>query len=150
MAFNCQLLSQEGPSQMFDMVCGRVFAVIIIIIFLFCYDYQLQRMNKNYIIIISYFLNNFHVILIARFSKIQSNYQKLLQNKLENKYQISVQTLTLTQTLAKVFSCEFCEISKNNFFHRTFLVAAPALSQCFKTFATYKINKGIICKTNHQ
>ena len=59
---------------MFDMVCGRVFAVIIIIIFLFCYDYQLQRMNKNYIIIISYFLNNFHVILIARFSKIQSNY----------------------------------------------------------------------------
>ena len=28
------------------------------------------------------------------------------------------------ETLAQVFSCEFCEISKNNFLHRTPLVAA--------------------------
>ena len=28
------------------------------------------------------------------------------------------------ETLALVFSCEFCEISKNNFFYRTPLVAA--------------------------
>ena len=28
------------------------------------------------------------------------------------------------ETLAQVFSCEFCEISKNTFFHRTSLVAA--------------------------
>ena len=28
------------------------------------------------------------------------------------------------ETLAQVFSCEFCEISKNTFFHRTPLVAA--------------------------
>ena len=30
------------------------------------------------------------------------------------------------ETLAQVFSCEFCEISKNTFFHRTPLVAASA------------------------
>ena len=29
------------------------------------------------------------------------------------------------ETLAQVFSCEICEISKNIFFHRTPLVAAP-------------------------
>ena len=28
------------------------------------------------------------------------------------------------ETLAQMFSCEFCEISKNNFFYRTLLVAA--------------------------
>ena len=28
------------------------------------------------------------------------------------------------ETLAQVFSCEFCEISKNTFFHRTPLAAA--------------------------
>ena len=28
------------------------------------------------------------------------------------------------ETLAQVFSCEFCEISKDTFFHRTALVAA--------------------------
>ena len=30
-------------------------------------------------------------------------------------------------TLAQVFSCEFCEISKNTFLHRTPLVAASDL-----------------------
>ena len=30
------------------------------------------------------------------------------------------------ETLAQVFSCEFCEISKNTFFHRTPLVAVSA------------------------
>ena len=33
-------------------------------------------------------------------------------------------TLLKKQTLAQVFSCEFCEISKNTFFHRTPPVAA--------------------------
>ena len=30
------------------------------------------------------------------------------------------------EALAQVFSCEFCEISKNTFFHRTPLVVASA------------------------
>ena len=35
------------------------------------------------------------------------------------------ETLIKKETMAQVFSCEFCEISKNNFFHRTPL-AAPS------------------------
>ena len=31
------------------------------------------------------------------------------------------------ETLTEVFSCQFCEISKNTFFHRTPLVAASAM-----------------------
>ena len=37
------------------------------------------------------------------------------------------------ETLAQVFSCEFCKISKNTFFHRTPLVAA---SECNKISLT--------------
>ena len=64
---------------MFDMVCGRVFAVIIIIIFLFCYDYQLQRMNKNY---------NYYQLLFEQYScdfksKVLQNSVKLLEIALE-------------------------------------------------------------------
>ena len=32
------------------------------------------------------------------------------------------------ETLAQVFSCEYCEISKNTFFYRTPLVAASVIS----------------------
>ena len=32
-------------------------------------------------------------------------------------------TILLKETLAQVFSCKFCEISKNTFIHRTPLVA---------------------------
>ena len=35
-------------------------------------------------------------------------------------------TLIKKQTLAQVFSCEFCEIFENTFFYRTPLVAASA------------------------
>ena len=36
-------------------------------------------------------------------------------------------TLLKKETLAQVFYCEFCEISKNTFFHRTPLVAAASV-----------------------
>ena len=39
-------------------------------------------------------------------------------------------TLLKKKTQAQVFSCEFCEISKNTIFHRTPLVAASALFKC--------------------
>ena len=35
------------------------------------------------------------------------------------------------ETLAHVFSCEFCEIFKNTYFYRTPLVAASAVSYFF-------------------
>ena len=36
---------------------------------------------------------------------------------------------TKKETLAQVFSCEFCEISKNTFYYRTRLVAASEISK---------------------
>ena len=38
------------------------------------------------------------------------------------------------ESLAQVFSCEFCEISKNTFFHRTPLVAASERCRSFSYF----------------
>ena len=51
------------------------------------------------------------------------------QNSQENtcarvSFLIKVQAWGLKKTLAEVFSCEFCYISNNTFFHRTPLVAA--------------------------
>ena len=37
----------------------------------------------------------------------------------------ALEALTKKETLAQVFSCEFCEISKSTFFYRTTLVIAP-------------------------
>ena len=37
------------------------------------------------------------------------------------------------ETLAQVFSCEFCEISKNTFSYRTTLVAASVFKTCYIT-----------------
>ena len=37
-----------------------------------------------------------------------------------------------------MFSCKFCEISKNTFFHRTPLVAASVLPKYFKNLKDYK------------
>ena len=45
---------------------------------------------------------------------------------------IKMQAVGLAQTLAQVFSCEFCEISKNSFFHRTLLVAASVTTTKLK------------------
>ena len=41
---------------------------------------------------------------------------------------ITVIPLHKQRPLAQVFSCEFCEVSKNTFFHRTPLVAASNIS----------------------
>ena len=40
------------------------------------------------------------------------------------------------EILAQLFSCEFCEISKNNFFHRTPLVAASIPCPKFQSMMT--------------
>ena len=48
------------------------------------------------------------------------------------------------ETLAHVFSCEFCEISKNTFFYRTPLVAASERLLLLKrkvSFLTFKYTK---------
>ena len=43
------------------------------------------------------------------------------------KLQASLATLFLKKSLAQVFSCEFCQISKNSFFYRAPQVAASKI-----------------------
>ena len=47
------------------------------------------------------------------------------------------------ETLAQVFSCEVCEISKNNFFHRTPLVAASRIKNDRANDKNIGMNTGI-------
>ena len=50
---------------------------------------------------------------------------EISQNSLENTCaEVSFLIKLQAQTLAQVFSCEFCEISKNTFSYRTTVVAA--------------------------
>ena len=54
---------------------------------------------------------------------------EISQNSQENTWPESEAcNLIKKGTLAQVFSCEFCEISKSNFSHRTPLVAASDVS----------------------
>ena len=54
------------------------------------------------------------------------------------------------ETLAQVFSCEFCKISKNTFFYRTLLVAASDRSGIFSVyiflFVSFLLSQGIVRK----
>ena len=46
-------------------------------------------------------------------------------------------TLLKKKTLAQVIFCEFCEISKNTFFHRTPLVAASVMPNVTPNLMTF-------------
>ena len=54
----------------------------------------------------------------------QNSLENTCQNLFFNKVADLRPVTLLKKTLAQVFSCEFCEISKNTFFYRTPLVAA--------------------------
>ena len=54
------------------------------------------------------------------------------QNSQENTFARASFLIKLQATLAQVFSCEFCEISKNNFFDRPHAVAAPSIKPYFQ------------------
>ena len=64
---------------------------------------------------------------------------RILQNSREN---TCARVSFLIKTLAQVFSCEFCEISKNTFSYRTPLVAASVLS--ILTLKQMNILSGIV------
>ena len=53
-------------------------------------------------------------------------YQSLFFNKVAG---LMPATLFKKETLAQVLFCEFCETSKNTFFHRRLLVAASVTTQ---------------------
>ena len=60
--------------------------------------------------------------VLRNFAKFTGKYicQRLFFNKVAA---LRPATLLKKESLAQMFSCKFCEISKNTFFHRTPLVA---------------------------
>ena len=78
--------------------------------------------------------------------------QSLFLNKVERPGGLKAYNFIKKETLAQVFSCEFCEISKNTFLHRTRLVAASLhrsflLDQKVIKFLTNKRNRKTLGKT---
>ena len=73
----------------------------------------------------------------------------LCQRLCFNKLQVKVCNFIKKETVAQVFSREFCEISKNTFFHRTPPVSASELLKkcCFKLFQILQIEYIIYKKT---
>ena len=74
-------------------------------------------------------------VVLRNFAKVtgKRQYQSLFFNKACN--------FIKKETLAQVFSCEFCEISRNTFLHRTLLVAASAflsLAQSMLIFLSFR------------
>ena len=65
------------------------------------------------------------------------------------KLQVEAYNFIKKETVAQVFSREFCEISKNTFFHRTPPVSASELLKkcCFKLFQILQIEYIIYKKT---
>ena len=57
-----------------------------------------------------------------KFIKLQN--QRVLDTYINNETMPQACNFIKKETPAQVFSCEFCEISKNTYFHRTPLVAA--------------------------
>ena len=65
--------------------------------------------------------------VLRNFTKFTGKY--LCQSLFFNKVAGLRPATLLKNTLAKVFSCEFCEISNNTFFYRTAAVAASVIIQ---------------------
>ena len=76
---------------------------------------------------------------VVQWCSVKKVFLGIPQNSLENtcarvsfliKLQASGLNFIKKETLAQVFSCEFCEISKNTFFHRASSVAAFVVCAC--------------------
>ena len=71
---------------------------------------------------------------VAQTCSVKKVFLEISQNSQENtcarvSFLIKLQALGKKETLAQVFSCVFCEISKNTFFYGTPLVAASDMIQ---------------------
>ena len=58
------------------------------------------------------------------------NFAKLTGKHLNQSLKPEACNFVKKKTLSQVFSCEFCEISKNTFSYRTYLVAAFEILIC--------------------
>ena len=74
-----------------------------------------------------HFFSFFGLEAVAQRCSVKKVFSEISQNSQENtcaRVSILIKLFIKKETLAQVFSCEFCEISKNTFFYRTPLVAA--------------------------
>ena len=69
-------------------------------------------------------LSDHHLEAVIRRCSVKKVFLEILQNSQENNCARVSFFFIKKETLAQVFSCEFCEISKNTFYYRTPLVAA--------------------------
>ena len=79
---------------------------------------------------------------VAQTCSVKKVFLEISQNSQENTC-ARASFLIKLQALAQVFSCEFCEISKNTFFYRTPLVVAPETRPLRAKW--YKVLKIIHC-----
>ena len=74
------------------------------------------------------FITGWSLEAVVRRCSVRKVFWEMLQNSQDSQNSQNsrrrMQLYACKETLAKVFSCEFCRISKNTFFHRTPLVAA--------------------------
>ena len=85
-------------------------------------------------------------VAVVQKCSVKKLFLEILQNSQENTCARASFLIKLKkETLVQVFSCEFCEISKNTFFHRTPLVAA-SVEKTFIDFSnkTFPIETSII------
>ena len=76
-----------------------------------------------------------HIRSSHRRCSVKKLFSEILQNSQENTYaRVSFLIKVKKKTLAQVFSCEFCAISKNTFIYRTCQVAASA-----QIFSHYRV-----------
>ena len=83
-----------------------------------------KKLQKRLKLLIFEFIHHHMALLVV--SKHRSSHPEVFYKKvfLEISQNSQENTFIKKETLAQVFSCYFCEISKNNFFYRTSLVAA--------------------------
>ena len=73
---------------------------------------------------------------VAQTCSLKKLFLEISQNSQKNtsaRVSILIKNLIKIETLAHVFFCEFCEISKNTFSYRTPLVAASVKGQTYLT-----------------
>ena len=93
---------------------GSVSIYVQVIVYLSLYDLHKCRSSRPEVFCKKGVLRNF-----TKFTG-----KHLCQSLFFNKVAGQACNFIKKETLAQAFSCEFCEISKNTFFHRTPLVAA--------------------------
>ena len=126
--------------------------VMLILLIYYCWDSIAEKINsrRKYrgthaeVFCNKGVLRNFakftgkHLCESLVFNKVAGLRPTLLKKRLWHRCFPEAFNFTKKETLALVFFCEFCEISKNTFYYRTLLVAASENKEIKQTWARAK------------